>query len=115
MKNDLNKDLGFFITTMPDTRPADYYLGCLGGSVFLDFDNYEDDRIRLKRISFDGYGCCDLGDQALPMTEVDSRAFKKIIETRLSDKSRLTTIAKKTILNNRNLIWEDALNEYGLF
>ena len=37
----MNDDLEFFIATMPDTRPADYYLGCLGGSVFMDFDNYE--------------------------------------------------------------------------
>lgn len=99
---------------MPDTRLADYYLGCLEGSVFMDFDNCEDKRIRLKRISFDGYGCCDLKDQAIPLDEVDSRAFKEIIEARLSDQSRLTTIVKKTILSNRKLIWEDALNEYGL-
>jgi hypothetical protein len=110
----MNDDLELFITVMPDTRAADYHLGCIGGSVFLDFDNYEDERICLKRISFDGYGCCDLKDQAIPMSEVDSLAFKKIIEARLSDKSRLTTIITKTIQNNKNLIWEEALIEYGL-
>jgi hypothetical protein len=110
----MTTDLEFFITTMPETRPADYFLGCLGGSVFMDFDNYEDEQIRLKRISFDGYGCCDLEDQAIPMNEIDSKAFKEIVEAGLADQSRLTTIVKKNILNNRKLIWEDALNEYGL-
>jgi hypothetical protein len=107
-------ELKFFITAMPDTRPADYYLGCLEGSVFMDFENCEHECIRLKRISFDGYGCCDLGDQAIPMNEVDSRVFKEIIEARLSDEARLTTIVKKTISSNKKLIWVDALNEYGL-
>jgi len=110
----MTDDLGLFLTAMPHTRPADYCLGCLGGSIFMDFENYEDERIRLKQISFDGYGCCDLGDQAIPMNEVDSRAFKEIIKATLPDQSRLTTIVKKTLLSNRKLIWEDALNEYGL-
>ena len=100
---------------MPDTRPADYYLGCLEGSVFMDFDNYKEEYIHLRRISFDGYGCCDLRDQAIPMNRDDSRAFKEIIEAQVFDQSRLTIIVKKTILSNKKLIWEDALNEYGLY
>ncbi|AYB33528.1 hypothetical protein [Chryseolinea soli] len=111
MKKD---DLEFFITAMPRTRPAYYYLGCLDGSIFMDFDIGENERICLKRISFDGFGCCDLNDQAIPMDEVDSQTFKEIIDAQLSDQSRLTSIVRKTILNNQKLIWEDALKEYGL-
>lgn len=110
----MTNELDFFITTMPNSRPANYYLGYLEGSVFIDFDNYENERICLKRISFDGYGCCNLGDQAIPMDEDDSRVFKELIESRLSDQSRITSIVKKTILNNKKLIWEDALVEYNL-
>ena len=110
----MTEDLGFFMITMPDTRPADYYLGCLEGSVFMDFDDYEGELIRLKRISFDGYGCCDLIDQAIPMNVIDSRNFKEMLEGQLLDQSRLAMIVKKTILNNRKLIWEEALTEYGL-
>jgi hypothetical protein len=113
-EKDTNDEIEFFITAMPKSRPADYCLGYFGGSVFIDFDNYEDERIRLKRISFDRYGCCNLVDGAIPMDEVDSRAFKEIIEAQLSDQPRLTAIVKKTLLSNINLIWEDALNEYGL-
>ena len=114
-QKDMTDNLEFFITAMPRTRPADYYLGCLDGSIFMDFDKDEHERICLKRISFDGYGCCNLTDDAIPMDEIDSRAFKQIIETGLFDQSLLTTIVKKTILRNKELIWEDALKEYDLF
>src|ERR1044072_5895123 len=110
----MDNNLDFIITTMPDSRPADYYLGCCEGSVYIDFDNYDNKRICLVRISFDGYGCCDMKDLAIPMNEVDSSAFKEIIKSELADQSQLTVIVKKTIFNNRDLIWEDALVEYGL-
>jgi hypothetical protein len=99
---------------MPDSRPADYYLGCLDGCIFMDFDNCENERIRLKRISFDGYGCCDLGEKAIPMNNSDSKAFKQIIDAQISNEPQLTKIIKSTILNNIDIIWKDALNEYGL-
>lgn len=114
MQEDVNDDQGFFITAMPASRPADYYLGYLEGCVFMDFDNYGNDRIRLVRISFDGYGCCNLGTRASLMDGADSKAFKEMIETELLDQDKLTAIVKKTILNNRQLIWEDALKEYNL-
>ena len=110
----MNVDSDFFITAMPDTRPADYYFGYLEGSVFMDFENYEGDYIRLIRMSFDGYGCCDMGDQAIPMDKQDSRTFKDTVKAGIPDQSQLTVIVKKTILDNRKLLWEDALKEYGL-
>jgi hypothetical protein len=109
----MNDEFEFFITTMPASRPADYYIGCLGGSVYIDFDNYDNEHIYLKRISFDGYGCCNLS-QAIPMNKVDSQTFKEIIKTQLPDQPLLTAIVKRTILNNKKFIWEDALTKYGL-
>ena len=58
VEKEMKGELEFFIASMPATRPTDYYLGCLESSVFMDFDNYENEHIRLIRISFDGYGCC---------------------------------------------------------
>ena len=110
----MNNEFNFFIYNTPSSRPADYCLGCLEGSGFIDFDNYENDRICLRRISFDGYGCCNLTDQPIPLNKDDSQAFKEIIETKLSNQTLLTIIIKKTILSNRKLIWEDAICEYGL-
>lgn len=110
----MKEPFNFFITTMPDTRPAAYYISCLDGSVFMDFDNYGDGRICLKRISFDGYGCCSVTEEAIPMNEADSDAFKKLIETQLSDQAKFERIVKTTIANNKKFLWEDALTEYGL-
>ncbi len=103
-----------FITSMPASRPADYYLGYLDGCVFIDFDNSDDDRICLKRISFDGYGCCQLGDNANPLSPDDSKYFKNIYEDNLNDQSALLTIIKKAITLNKQNIWADALEKYEL-
>lgn len=107
-------EIEFFTTDMPTTRPADYYLGCCDGSVYMDFVNCGQEQIRLKRISFDGYGCCDLNDEAIPLSQHDSQNFKEIIAANLSDQTRLASIVRKTILENRKLIWKDALLEYTL-
>lgn len=110
----MTDDYSFFKTTMPDSRKADYYLGCLDGSVFMDFNNCEDKRICLKRISFDGYGCCDLGNLAIPMNANDSQAFKELVDKPLLDSFQLTKIINETLALNKRLIWEDALMEYEL-
>jgi hypothetical protein len=108
------EDLEFRITTMSDSRPADYYFNCLDGSVFIDFNDYEGGLIQLVRISFDGYGCCNLHDEAIPMDEFDSRIFKNLTTTATPDQSLLRTIIKKTLSANKHLIWEDALKHYAL-
>lgn len=110
----MDSDTGFFITTMPDSRLADYHLGWFGGSIFLDFDNYKDGLICLKRISFDGFGCCDLNDRAIPMGKEDSQAFKTIVSNKISDQPMLTQIIRTTIADNQKIIWEDALSYYHL-
>lgn len=43
---------GFFKWTMPESRKADFYLGCLDDSVFLDFNYSTNKCINLCRISF---------------------------------------------------------------
>lgn len=104
----------FFITSMPKSRPADYFLGYLDGCVFLDFINYDNNRICLKRISFDGYGCCELGDEATPLNADDSQNFITLFKESLKDQNLLLTIVKKSIELNRQGIWADALEEYEL-
>ncbi len=107
-------DMNFFLTKMPPSRPADFYLGFDEGSVFLDFGNIEKNRIRLIRISFDGYGCCELGSRAEPLTAGDSMLFKEIIQSGISDQALLLTIVKRVLKLNANLIWQDALEQCGL-
>jgi hypothetical protein len=110
----MTANFGFFITSMPDLRSADYYLGCLDGCVFLDFNNQDKDRISLKRISFDGYGCCELGDKVTPLDVDDSQSFKIIIKDELKEQDLILAIVKKTIALNRQNIWAEALEEYNL-
>jgi hypothetical protein len=99
---------------MPNSRPADYYIGYLDGCVFIDFDNCENGKICLKRISFDGYGCCNLGALSLPLNLEESKTFKNIVEGNIDDQKTFTSIIKKAISLNSELIWQDALKEYDL-
>lgn len=98
---------------MPKTRKADYHLGCLNGSVFIDFNNYKSNYICLKRISFDGYGCCNIGEEVIAINEINSLDFKSMIFSNNIDQSKLSSIIKDTVKENKDLIWEDALLEYG--
>lgn len=99
---------------MPPSRPAHYYLGYMDSSVFLDFNNYDNERLYLVRISFDGYGCCELGEQSNPMTQEESKLFKSLMNDNISDQNTLLKIIKAVIARNKELHWLDALEEYHL-
>jgi hypothetical protein len=111
MKNE-SDDRGFFLTEMPVSRSGDFHLG-LDGSVFLDF-NVTGNRISLVRISFDGYGCCDLASHAIPLTEQDCELFRHIVDEKHKDQESLMRIVRSAIRITRGNIWEDALVEYKL-
>lgn len=104
--------MNFFIITPPNARLADYCLGCLEGSVYIDFDNYNKDIICLRRISFDGYGCCNLEGQIIPLNLKDSHIFKELYNKNITDQDEFERIVRNTIADNKHLIWEDALNKY---
>lgn len=87
--------ISFFVTTMPSTRPADYHLGYLDGCVYIDFNNYNNETVYLKRISFDGYGCCELGNNSIPLSIEDSVAFKNNLNDGIQNQDLLFTIIKK--------------------
>jgi hypothetical protein len=104
----------FFKTTMPKTRPADFYLGCLDGSVFIDFNKTGNDQIALIRISFDGYGCCNLEKEIELLNEEDSGLFIKEMKKESLNQKAITTLVKKSIEINKKHIWIDALEKYEL-
>lgn len=107
-------EYGYFITDMPASRQADYYLGYDGGSVFIDFNNGENGCVYLVRISFDGYGCCHLRENVTPMDTLESAQFKDILNAPSIDQPALHEIVKRTVHINKALLWEDALKEYSL-
>ena len=104
----------FFKTIMPDSRKADYYLGCLDGCVFLDFNYTTEKRINLCRISFDGYGCCNLDKNAKYLDEKSSRDFIDEIGKDNLDQEKITKVVLELIRLNKDNIWTDALKEYKL-
>ncbi len=110
MKNEFD----FFKTTMPETRKANFYLGCLDGSVFLDFNFTTTKQINLCRISFDGYGCCELDNNAKCLDEKSSKTFIYEIDKNDLDQEKITKIILKLIQVNKDKIWTDALEKYNL-
>ena len=108
------KDLEFFKTTMPKTRSADFHLGCLDGSVYIDFNKTENGQVSLVRISFDGYGCCDIEKEVELLDDGDSELFIKEINKENLNQEVITALVKKSIVVNTKHIWKDALKKYGL-
>lgn len=86
----------------------------MDGSVFIDFNKVQGDKIALIRISFDGYGCCNLGDKVVPLDKEESTVFKSLLQNEIINQDILTAIVKKAIALNKDNIWMDALKKYNL-
>lgn len=110
----MGTDFDFFKTTMPDSRKADFYLGCLDGCVFLDFNYTIDKRINLCRISFDGYGCCNIDNNAKCLDNQLSKEFIAEIGKENLEQEKITKVVLELIRLNKDNIWTDALEEYKL-
>lgn len=108
------QDFGFFKWTMPDSRKADFYLGCLDSCVFIDFNLTSDKLISLCRISFDGYGCYNLTDNSKLLDSKKSKQFIEEINKGMLDQEKLTPLIKELIEINKEYISTDALVEYNL-
>jgi len=110
----MEQDFDFFKTKMPESRKADFYLGCLDGSVFIDFNQTSSNLISLCRISFDGYGCCNIADTKNLLNFELSKKFIEEIKKDKLDQGKLTPLVKEIIKLNQEYIWTDALEEYNL-
>ena len=110
----MKQDFDFFKTKMPDSRKADFYLGCLDSSVFIDFNLTSDSLISLCRISFDGYGCCNIEDTKNLLNFELSKKFIEEIKKDQIDQEMLTPLVKEIIKINQEYIWKDALEEFNL-
>ncbi|MBL7835114.1 MAG: hypothetical protein JNK18_14235 [Cyclobacteriaceae bacterium] len=109
----MKRRFGFFKTTMPDSRKADFHLGCLEGSVFLDFNVTSEKRIYLIRISFDGYGCCTI-ENIKHLSQQSSADFIEEFAKENLDQERISKIILEVIKMNSDNIWQEALEEYKL-
>ena len=85
----------------------------MNGSVFLDFNYTADKRIYLRRISFDGYGCCNIDDNdAICLDRQLSKLFADEISKDVLDQDEITKYVLALIQLNKDNIWEDALECY---
>jgi hypothetical protein len=110
----MKQNFEFFKTDMPESRKADFYLGCLDGSVFLDFNQSNENLISLCRISFDGYGCCNLDSNAIHLDYRLSQEFLEEISNDQLNQEKITRLVLNLIELNKDNIWADALKKYHL-
>lgn len=97
------------------TRIADYCLSYDDDSVFIDFNDCSNEQIRLIRISFDGYGCCNsLERTSIPLAIDKSRLFKEQVAAGITNQELMLSLVKESILLNKEQLWMDALEEYAL-
>jgi hypothetical protein len=99
--------------TMP-TRPCSFCLSFQGGSVFADFDIDDADIISLRRISFDAYGCCEVGESITRMSAGDSRLLLDAIARRELGSAEVEETLRRYFRENKDVIWSDALAEHDL-
>lgn len=109
----LQRDFSFFKYTMPKLRPADFYLGCFEGAVFIDFDCSKEGLISLCRISFDGHGCCSIeGNKNYLDFELSNKFLEEMKKDSLNQEI-ITNIVLKLIEINKKDIGEEVLKQYN--
>ena len=94
------------------TRPCRFCLSLQGSSVFADFDVDAEGCAFLRRISFDGYGCCS-GDFK-KMSREDSRVLIEAVERETLEDPRIDALLRRHFSENEGAIWSDALTSHGL-
>jgi hypothetical protein len=99
---------------MMPTRPCSFCLCLQGGSVFADFDTDESEIVSLRRISFDGFGCCSVDGQTTKMSSDDSRILLSAIASGQLETAPVDAALRRYFAENSNVIWDDALTEHEL-
>jgi hypothetical protein len=109
----------------PLFRECSFQLCVDDGSVYMDFQVTDESDVRLLRVSFDGYGCCSCASssneegsrmvyQVTPMSASDATALHSMIQQSTLEQPQISDILRRYCTENRQHIWDDALEEYGL-
>lgn len=104
------------VTAFPvmPTRPCSFCLSLQGGSVFADFQVDASGIVVLRRISFDGYGCCRVEGFATRMNSDDSRLLLDAAASGKLDGVKVEMALQRYFRENKDVIWTDALTEHEL-
>jgi len=94
------------------TRPCRFCLGMQDDGVFADFDADDEGAVFLRRISFDGYGCCS--GEFQKMSVDDSRSLLSAVERGLVETREIETLLRSYFRENAGVIWDDALMTHAL-
>lgn len=96
------------------TRPCSFCLSLQGGSVFADFDTDDAGLISLRRISFDGFGCCRIEAPIMKMGPEDSRLLLDSVSRGDVGSGQVEDALRRYFSENTDVIWADALAEHDL-
>lgn len=99
---------------MPRSRPSRYCFALQDDSVFADFDLDDNGHVFLLRISFDRYGCCGTAEESTRMSFAESERFVGLIESNRISSEEFIQRLEHYFKQNKDVIWSDALEEYGL-
>ena len=97
-----------------ETRPCRFSLSLQRDSVFADFDTDPNGHVFLRRISFDGYGCCTTDGTCTKMNKDDSNELLAAVLSCDVDHERIREILYRYFDENKQAIWQDALVEHEL-
>jgi hypothetical protein len=108
--------MSIVIETFPvmPTRPCSFCFSLQGGSVFSDFDTDDEGLISLRRISFDGYGCCRIEKPITKMKSADSRLLMDSISRGEVCTEQVADALRRYFSKHTDEIWGDALADHGL-
>lgn len=95
-----------------ESRPCRFCLSLQEDSVFADFDVDEEGHAFLRRISFDGYGCCS--GEFKKMALDDSRLLIDLVERGAVQDPQIEIVLRTYFEENADVIWEDALASHEL-
>ena len=107
--------MGITITVYPvmPTRPCSFCLCLQEESVFADFDVDGEGVVSLRRISFDGFGCCYPAAAAVMSLE-DSRELREAVASEMVAEPRVGEVLRRFFGQTQEVLWKDALEEHGL-
>ncbi len=94
-------------------RPCSFCLCLQGGSVFADFDTDDAGMVSLRRISFDGYGCCEV-ESCPRMSQDDARVLLGAISREELGSAQVEEVLRRFFREHQDVIWSDALAEHDL-
>ncbi|TVZ41928.1 hypothetical protein P886_1279 [Alteromonadaceae bacterium 2753L.S.0a.02] len=98
------------------TRPCKLCLALQDDSVFADFEIDENGSLFLVRISFDGFGCCKVRNEA-KIGRIDKSKSDFLFSHLDNDYANVpeaSRILREYFSQNKAFIWEDALKDHEL-